>query len=246
MAIVVRVLLLQKNTAMGRLNPCAGAGVLHEGSDIDSNVEEVPLFGGLQPFNPTCLALSAPASALGAGMPGLGSPWSILSRSLLSDEQLAGSTPQHSEAAAAHISSPAAARGAAADFSSTAAAEAVLQALDCWAWQLSSFESSAAGSSTPGVFQHLILAASRGVRLPCTLPGGPQNADRAQQTPAARAEHALHALSGGACGICVLLLQCIWSHLVTALTKLLRLLWQVLGSTQQTPVLRARAALRTP
>ena len=157
---------------MGRLKRCAGAGVLHEGSDIDSNVEEVPLSGGLQPFNPTCLALSAPASAQGAGMPGLGSPWSILSRSLLSDGQLAGSTPQHSEAAAAHISSPAAARGAAADFSSTAAAEAVLQALDCWAWQPSSFESSAAGSSTPGVFKHLILAASRGVRLPCTLPGG--------------------------------------------------------------------------
>ena len=157
---VVENLLLQKDAAMRRLKCCAGTGLLHEGSDIDGGVK-MPLASGLQPFNPTCLALSAPSSAQGAGMPSLGSPWSILGSLLLPEDQLASKLPQHRGADAAYVSSagdassPAVAWGAAAfDSSSTAAAEAVLQALDCWSWQPFSIDSSAPSSSTPGTCQH--------------------------------------------------------------------------------------------
>ena len=152
-AVVVRFLLPQMNTATGRLTCCAGAGVLQEGSHINSSVGGL-VTGGLQSLNPTCLALSAPGSAQGAGVPGLGSTWSILGGPLLPEDQLADSSPEHSGVDAALACLAVAARGAAVDFSSTAAAEAVLQALDCWSWQPVSFESSAGSSSTPGRPQH--------------------------------------------------------------------------------------------
>ena len=75
---------------------------------------------------------------------------------------------------------------------------------------------------------------------------GAQAACGAQRTPDARAMHAQPALSSNACVIPVMLLQCIYSHLVTGLTNLLRLLEQVSGRTLRTPALRARTALRTP
>ena len=141
------------NIATGRLTCCAGAGVLHEGSHVDSGVGG-PVTGGLQSFNPTCLALSASGSAQSAGVPGLGSPWSILGGPLLPENQPADSSPEHSGVDAALASLAVAARDAAVDFSSTAAAEAVLQALDCWSWQPVLFEGSAGSSSTPGRPQH--------------------------------------------------------------------------------------------
>ena len=75
---------------------------------------------------------------------------------------------------------------------------------------------------------------------------GAQAACRAQRAPDAHAMHARPALSSNACVIPMVLLQCNWSQLVTALTDLLRGLGQVFGRTLRPPALRAQAALRMP